>query len=121
MIYLAPTKSHSSKIIKQWRSINAHERCCVADHRKEERSICKDYYRLILDDYKKSLGMKSDDELIRYFIDNLEVLGRQSIDQQAPILTSSILSPEVPPNSDNWFSTPVSEATVLLQQDHYKL
>ena len=55
--------------------------------------------------------MKSGDELACYFIDNLEVLGGQSIDQQTPILTSSILLPEVPPNSDNLFSTPVREAT----------
>ena len=62
---------------------------------------------------KKSLGMKSDDELVCYF---LEVLDGQSIDQQVPIITSSILSPEVPPNSDTLFSTPVREATVLMQQ-----
>ena len=60
--------------------------------------------------------MKSNDELAHYFLDNLEVLGDQSIDQQAPILTSSIVSPEVPPNSDTLFSTPVREATMLMQQ-----
>lgn len=34
--------------------------------------------------------MKSDDELAHYFLDNLEVLGGQSINTQASILTSSI-------------------------------
>ena len=69
---------------------------------------------------KKSLGMKSDDELARYLLDN-SVLdgsfngGGYSADQQASI-TSSIRSPVGPPNHDILFSTPIREATLPIQQ-----
>ena len=70
---------------------------------------------------KKEVGMKNDDELACYFLDNSLRDGTcngggKSADQPASILTSSILSPMGPSNDDILFSMPIRVATVPIQQ-----
>ena len=68
---------------------------------------------------KKSLGMKSDNALACYFLENSVPDasfngGSESI--EPPILPSLIHSPKGSPNGDILFSTPIREATVPMQQ-----
>ena len=68
---------------------------------------------------KRSLGIKSDDALACYFLENSISdgsynRGNESI--EPPILPSLIRSPEGSSNGNIFFSTPIREATVPMEQ-----
>ena len=68
---------------------------------------------------KKSLGIKSDDALACYFLENSvpdESFNGGSESAEPPILPSLIPSPEGSPNGDILFSTPIREATLPMQR-----
>ena len=68
---------------------------------------------------KRLLGIKSDNALACYFVENSIPdksfnLGNESV--EPPILPSLFCSPEGSPNGNIFFSTPIREATMPRQQ-----